>query len=322
MSRATSSSAGRGTDRAFITTAHRGQNIPFDPQLTTPSVGRADVWVFDADHLGATLAGRRSPSSSVHRHSARPGGLARTAPPSTPPGSRPATAPRSSTRFWPNGGSRVPPPGTNYAGHSRAAGRASSSSSTARTGSTSSDRPGIPIIQFNLPDKDVFVIDANANPPPARRGSDGLLPGRRHGSLQHGGESGSGKVYVSNTEARNNKRFEGPGYLRRTHGSRSSQRKPHHRSRYGDGVAAAPQQAHRLFDVLRGRSPNTENALSVAIPTEMAVSANGRTLYVAAMGSSKVGIYDTASWRRHVRPETADQVQRLWRRPNGPRARR
>lgn len=29
--------------RAFITTAHRGQNGLFDPQLTTPGVGRADV---------------------------------------------------------------------------------------------------------------------------------------------------------------------------------------------------------------------------------------------------------------------------------------
>src|SRR4051794_36594397 len=39
--------AGPGKTRAFITTAHRGQNAPFDPQLTTPGVDRADVWVFD-----------------------------------------------------------------------------------------------------------------------------------------------------------------------------------------------------------------------------------------------------------------------------------
>src|SRR5262249_40821233 len=43
--------------RAFITTAHRGQNVPYDPQLTTPGVGRADVWVFDAEHLGDALGG-------------------------------------------------------------------------------------------------------------------------------------------------------------------------------------------------------------------------------------------------------------------------
>ncbi|MDQ2676916.1 MAG: beta-propeller fold lactonase family protein, partial [Actinomycetota bacterium] len=49
--------AGPQRKRAFITTAHRGQNIPFDPQLTTPGVGRADVWVFDAGSLGSALGG-------------------------------------------------------------------------------------------------------------------------------------------------------------------------------------------------------------------------------------------------------------------------
>src|SRR6185295_8593668 len=46
--------AGTGGTRAFITTAHRGQNRPGDPQLTTAGVGRADVWVFDATSLGST----------------------------------------------------------------------------------------------------------------------------------------------------------------------------------------------------------------------------------------------------------------------------
>ena len=50
---------------AFITTAHRGQQrtnpsiagVPGagDPQLTTPGVGRADVWVFNPASLGTTL---------------------------------------------------------------------------------------------------------------------------------------------------------------------------------------------------------------------------------------------------------------------------
>lgn len=50
--------AGRRHDRAFITTAHRGQNSPDDPDLFKP-VGRADVWVFDADHLGSAPGGTR-----------------------------------------------------------------------------------------------------------------------------------------------------------------------------------------------------------------------------------------------------------------------
>src|SRR5262249_59445287 len=39
---------GTDRDRAFITTAHRGQNSPIDPQLITPGVGRADVWAIDS----------------------------------------------------------------------------------------------------------------------------------------------------------------------------------------------------------------------------------------------------------------------------------
>src|SRR6266850_1931805 len=49
--------AGPGGNRAFITCAHRGQNRPGDPQLTTQDVGRADVWTFDAESPGAALGG-------------------------------------------------------------------------------------------------------------------------------------------------------------------------------------------------------------------------------------------------------------------------
>src|SRR5690348_8132442 len=49
--------AGTGGTRAFITTAHRGQNRGSDPQLTTAGIGRADVWVFDATNLGTGLGG-------------------------------------------------------------------------------------------------------------------------------------------------------------------------------------------------------------------------------------------------------------------------
>src|SRR5580658_1688209 len=53
--------------RAFITTAHRGQqrsdpslaNVPGagDPQLTTAGVPRADVWIFDPTNIGNSFGG-------------------------------------------------------------------------------------------------------------------------------------------------------------------------------------------------------------------------------------------------------------------------
>src|SRR5262245_39229432 len=73
--------AGPQKRRAFITTAHRGQNSPLDPQLTTPGVGRADVWVFDALNPGNSLGG--SPLTIITLFSDTPRALA-----ATPDGSR------------------------------------------------------------------------------------------------------------------------------------------------------------------------------------------------------------------------------------------
>jgi YVTN family beta-propeller protein len=53
--------AGPGGARAFVTTAHRGQNTPLhqtiEAVLRTEGIGRADVWVFDATDLGTSLGG-------------------------------------------------------------------------------------------------------------------------------------------------------------------------------------------------------------------------------------------------------------------------
>jgi len=51
--------AGANGERAFITAAYRGQNHPTFKldDLTTPGLGRADVWVFDANSLGSNLSG-------------------------------------------------------------------------------------------------------------------------------------------------------------------------------------------------------------------------------------------------------------------------
>ncbi len=68
--------------RAFITTAHRGQqrtdasisSVPGagDPQLITPSIGRNDVWVFDPATLGNTVGGTPGQDLEfLQRHAAR-----------------------------------------------------------------------------------------------------------------------------------------------------------------------------------------------------------------------------------------------------------
>ena len=74
--------AGPGGNRAFITTAHRGQNSPYpDGDYDVPGIGRADVWVFDATSLGSSLGG--TPLTIVTLFGDRPRALA-----ATPDGSR------------------------------------------------------------------------------------------------------------------------------------------------------------------------------------------------------------------------------------------
>ncbi len=41
--------------------------------------------------------------------------------------------------------------------------------------------------------------------------------------------------------------------------------------------------------------PNAETRKSLALPTGMAVSSNGKKLYVAALGSDKIGVFNTAA---------------------------
>ena len=53
----------------------------------------------------------------------------------------------------------------------------------------------------------------------------------------------------------------------------------------------------------------TENATSVAFPIGMEITANGQTLYVAALGSSKVAVYNTAQLENDTFvPNTANQI--------------
>src|SRR5262249_11512079 len=64
-----------------------------------------------------------------------------------------------------------------------------------------------PAVRVSLPDKGGFAIDANPNPPPEAAHWSGV------GTILFNMAVNpvSGKVYVSNGEARNEVRFEGPG---------------------------------------------------------------------------------------------------------------
>jgi len=303
--------AGPGKSRAFITAAHRGQNAPFAPQLTTPGIGRADVWVFDANSLGNSLGG--TPLNIVTLFADTPRALA-----VTPDGSRVyAAAFHSGNRTTvinetavPNlgePGNGVPGPRTNVEGVLGP----EVSVIVKYNGQNWVDvlnRSWNDKVRFNLPDKDVFVIDATANPPTQLGGSAGFYTGVGTILFSMAVNPVSGKVYVSNTEAMNHLRFEGPGLF-----AGSTLRGHLHESRITvlgpQGVAPRHLNKHIDYSTCCAPTPNPESEKSLAQPLGMAVTSDGATLYVAAFGSSKLGVYSTAALEADTFvPGTANQV--------------
>jgi DNA-binding beta-propeller fold protein YncE len=304
---------GAAKNRAFITTAHRGQNVPYDPQLTTPGVGRADVWVFDADHLGATLTG--TPLTIVTLFSDTPRALA-----VSPDGSKVyAAAFHSGNRtttipenLVPDGGEAaggVPGPNTNADGAVRPeVGIIVKFNGTHWVDEL--NRVWDSKVRFSLPDKDVFVINANANPPAQLGGTAGYYRGVGTILFNMAVNPVSGKVYVSNTEAGNDKRFEGPGIF-----AGHSLRGHLHESRItvldpAGSVTPRHLNKHINYAVCCDTIPNAENDKSLALPQQMAVTSDGRTLYVATLGTSKIGVFDTAALENNTfTPNVADQIK-------------
>jgi hypothetical protein len=121
----------------------------------------------------------------------------------------------------------------------------------------------------------------------------------------------SGKVYVSNLDSHNEVRFEGAGIFTGRPGVRG--RNAQNRITVIDpgtgSVTPLHLNKHIDYSSCCAPVPNAENAKSLAFPTEMAVTGDGQTLYVTALGSSKVGIYATAELESDTfTPSTDDQV--------------
>jgi DNA-binding beta-propeller fold protein YncE len=311
--------AGPSGLRAFITTAHRGQQrsgpalagVPGagDPQLTTPGIGRADVWVFDATQTGAdtTLGGKPLAIITLFGDKARALAV-------TPDGKTVYAAALysgnqttvlssflpcpgvnntgfgSTTPCTQNGNTApgsAPGPATNYAGvpAPRVAVIVKKNATGQWLDAAGLDWSGL--VQFDLPDQDVFAIDAAALTTQA-----GFL---------HVGTTlfnmvvnpKSGNLYVSNTESRNDLRFEGPGTFAGT--SLEGHLAESQITVITAAGTVAPRHLNKHIDYSVRPAPASVKQSSLATPLDMVVSADGSTLYVAAFGSSKVGVLPTAA---------------------------
>jgi DNA-binding beta-propeller fold protein YncE len=297
--------AGAHHDRAFITTAHRGQNSPDDPDLFV-NVGRADVWIFDANNLGTAPGGTRLEKITLFADTPR--ALAATPDGKTVyaaaffSGNQTTTVSEGAVAtVYPNGmpdvpyiiigGQVIPQPPTGLVvkykgGHWL----------------DTHGNPWDPAVMVSLPDKDVFAIDATANPPAAS--TTGIFPHVGTTLFNMAVNPRNGKLYVSNTDAHNDVRFEGhtPGFT----------------SVVGNLVDSRitvidPTNGATLADNLNPQLNHTtmtgDASLSVAFPQDLTFSSNGKKVYVVAQGSSKLAIYDTASLELGIAtPTAANQV--------------
>ena len=281
--------AGDGDNQhAFITTAHRGQHLTKGPQLTTPGIGRADVWVFDADDDSGTSD---TPVNIITLFTDTPRALAVSADGKRVYAAGFHTGNRTTTIFEhnviANGG--LPDPTTNFQGEAQP----TTGLIVKYDGQHWRDQPGRiwdDHVKFSLPDKDVFVIDATASPPVEIPGVEYRGVGSTIFNMITNPVTGA--IYVSNTDAANETRFEGPGIF-----SGSSTRGNLHQSRItilkNGSVTSRHLNKHIDYSKCCAAIPNPENSRSLAFPLDMAISRNGKTLYVAAFGSGKVGIFDT-----------------------------
>lgn len=285
--------AGTNNRFAFITAAHRGQNAPFDPQLTTEGVGRADVWVFDTANVGTSLGG--TPVTILNMFGDTLRGLGRNA-----SGTRVYAAVFNSgnrttvlTDDIGEGGINKPSPTTAADG----TGQPDTGLIVQYNGTNWIDN-GDPTrgvaprtwnsrVKLNLPDYDVFTIDASAATPSVIARTSGVGTTLFNVAVN----PSNGNVYVSNQEARNVVRFEGPG-------SRSTTVRGHFvesRITVISGNTVSPRHLNKHITSY-GQSVGTaaEKAAALAQPLEMAVSPDGANLYVVAMGSNKLARFSTS----------------------------
>jgi sugar lactone lactonase YvrE len=319
--------AGANGHRAFITTAHRGQNSPWPrAEYDTPGVGRADVWVFNATALGSSLGG--TPLTVLTFFTDKPRALAVADNGATVYAAGYHTGNQTtalndglvcdtdqqsidddevetscsvSGATMPGG---LPKPHANHEGIVRP--ETGLIVKFNRDGGTSGQwqdelgRNWNNAVKFDLPDEDVFQIDADQDPAPVAVGS-GVFSGVGTVLFNMVENATTNAIYVSNTDAQNHVRFEGPGTKVTTDGDKPGGEPPTVQGHLAEarvtvitGTSVKPRHLNLHIDYSARPAPAGIKDHSLATPLQMVLSPDDATLYVAAFGSSKIGVISTA----------------------------
>ncbi len=318
---------GTGNSRAFISAARRGQHLTDpsisgvigagDPQLATAGTDRASVWIFDAANPGITTAVGGVPVGIASFFADTPRALAVTPDGSTvyvaafKSGNQTTTISESAVcdGFAVSGGSGcgpaapggVPSPPTNDPVHGALSGTAPEVGVIVKfNGSQWQDAIGRDwsgLINFNLPDKDVFSFNANTT----GIADFNLVEYSGVGTILFNMaiNPATGKIYTSNVESPNHIRFEGAG----DHGGSTVQgRLSETRISVIDPVLQTVasnhlnqhidySKLHTANDPLVDADIQAMRPHTLANPMQLVVSSDGATVYMAAMGSSKIGVF-------------------------------
>lgn len=313
--------AGRGNRKAFVTTAHRGQNSPRDPQLTRPGVGRADVWVYDTSQVRKGIA---KPLNIITLFTDTPRALAVSKDGSKVYAAGFKTGNQTTTIheiFIPDGGEEnngLPSTRVDAVGEEQP----EASLIVKYDGQHWVDELGgirDAQVNFSLPDKDVFIIDALADIPDIVPGISGFYSGVGTVLFNMIVNPMNGAIYVTNTDARNENRFEGPGIrLGRGHTLQGNFIRNRISILKNSAVLTRHLNKHIDYEQCCAPIPNAENALSIAQPLDMAITKDGRTLFVAGFGSQKVVMYDTEKLESdRFEPDLKNQIKLTGGGPSG-----
>ncbi len=353
-----------GWTRAFVTTAHRGQyraQLPAtvfynqgqtgawsqgtaDPRLTTWSIGRADVWVYDTTNLdtggtvryggtplrvleffgdtpralasnGVSGAGSRvyaAVMNSGNRSTVGRAGHTCLENPNAPCTIGPYTRNGQTIMAYNVPGGDVGP--ASAAGHPRpevglmlhwdvADGRWEDRhhrpwGDGGGTNTASSVRSTNPnnVVNYRLPDQDVFAIDAASATPVETTEDAAPFEGVGTTLFNMIVNPARTRLYVANQEANNAfGRFEGPGTATGGDTLQGNLAQARITVIDLDSGAVLPRHLNSHIDYAVRPAPTSTRDASLSLPLEMAITSNGATLYVAAMGSNEIGVIDAAA---------------------------